>query len=89
MLQGVSFLSSLVDEAATISARQARSMQDLADAMGRMQDISAESSTESSAAAQAAAAQTAGADTLSATARDLAALAERMRAAVARFTAVG
>lgn len=89
MLEGIASLAALVDEAATTSARQAHAMQSLADAMRRMQHLTAESAAESSASAQAAGAQTAGAEALSSTAKDLAALAERMRTAVARFAVEG
>ena len=51
-----------------------------------MQDLSAASATESAAAAEAAELQTTGAATLDQTARQLAGLAERMRAAATRFT---
>ncbi len=88
ILGGIGSLTASVDQAASSSARQAEAMAALGEAMRRMQDLSSASSAESAAAAQAAELQTAGAETLNQTARQLADLAERMRAAVARFTVV-
>jgi len=86
MLHGVAALATLVDEASATTAGQAHAMEALTDAMHRMRDLSAASAAESVAAAQAADAQTTGAETLTATARELAQLAERMRSAISRFT---
>jgi methyl-accepting chemotaxis protein len=86
ILDGIGSLTALVDQASATSAHQAEAMASLGDAMRRMQELSAVSAAESAAAAQSAALQTAGAETLNQTARQLADLAERMRAAVARFT---
>ncbi len=86
ILGGIGSLTASVDQAASSSARQAEAMAALGEAMRRMQDLSSASATESAAAAQSAELQTAGAETLNQTARQLADLAERMRAAVARFT---
>ena len=83
---GIGSLKAVVDEAAATSTRQAGAMAALGDAMRRSQELSAASAAEAAAAAQAADLQTAGAETLNQTARQLAELAERMRAAVARFT---
>lgn len=86
ILTGISSLAALVDQTAATSARQAAAMGTLAATMHRMQDLSTASAAESAAAAQAASLQTAGAEALTATARQLAELAERMRGAIARFS---
>ena len=87
LLDGIGSLTALVDETAATSAREAAAMAALGETMRRMQGLSASSAAEAAAAAEAATMQAAGAATLDATARQLAGLAERMRAAVARFTA--
>jgi len=89
MLTGVSSLSTLVYDTAVTSARQAAAMGVLAATMHQMQDLSTASATESAAAAQVASLQTSGAEALAAAARQLAELAERMRAAVSRFSVDG
>lgn len=86
ILGGIGSLTAVVDEAAATSARQAGAMAALGEAMRHMQELSSASAAESAAAAESADLQTAGAETLNQTARQLADLAERMRAAVARFT---
>ena len=86
ILAGIGALTASVDQAASTSAHQAEAMAALGDAMRRMQALSSASAAESAEAAQGADLQIAGAETLNQTARQLAGLAERMRAAVARFT---
>lgn len=86
MVAGIGALSVLVDETAATSARQAEAMSALAGAMRTMGGLSTASASEAAAAAQAAGLQAAGAETLTATARQLAEVAERMRASVARFS---
>lgn len=86
MVTGIGALSALVDETAASSARQAEAMSALAGAMHTMRGLSTTSAAEAAAAAQAAGLQAAGAETLTATARQLAEVAERMRASVARFS---
>jgi len=86
MVTGIGTLSALVDETAATSARQAEAMTALAGAMRTMQGLSTASASEAAAAAQSAELQAAGAETLTATALQLAEVAERMRASVARFS---
>jgi methyl-accepting chemotaxis protein len=86
LLTGIGSLTALVDETAATTAREAAAMASLGETMRRVQELSATSATEAAAAADAAALQAAGAATLDSTAQQLAGLAERMRAAVARFT---
>jgi methyl-accepting chemotaxis protein len=86
IVAGIGTLSSLVDETAATAARQAAAMSALAGAMRTMRSLSTASASEAAAAAQAAGLQAAGAETLTATARQLAEVAERMRASVARFS---
>ena len=86
LVAGIGTLSALVDETAATSARQAAAMSALAGAMRTMRDLSTTSASEAAAAAQAAGLQAVGAETLTATARQLAEVAERMRASVARFS---
>ena len=86
MVAGIGTLSALVDETAETAARQAEAMNALAEAMGTMRGLSTASASEAAAAAQAAGSQAAGAEALTATARQLAELAERMHASVARFS---
>ncbi len=86
ILTGIGSLTALVDETAATTAREAAAMASLGETMRRMQGLSATSAASAAAAAEAAALQTAGAATLDTTAQQLAGLAERMRAAVARFT---
>jgi methyl-accepting chemotaxis protein len=86
MVAGIGTLSALVDETAVTSARQAEALRTLAEAIGTIRGLSTASAAEAAAAARAASLQAAGAETLSATARELAEVAERMRASVARFS---
>jgi len=86
IVAGVGVLSTLVDETAATSARQTAATSDLAGAMRTIRGLSTASASEAAAAAQAAGLQAAGAETLTATARQLAEVAERMRVSVARFS---
>jgi methyl-accepting chemotaxis protein len=86
VLSGIGALTTLVDETAATSAREAAAMGGLGDTMRRMQELSGASAAESVAAADAAELQVAGAAALDETARQLAGLADRMRAAATRFT---
>ena len=86
MVAGIGTLSALVDETAAAAARQASAMGALAEAMRTVRGLSTTSASEASAAADAAGLQDSSAETLTATARQLAEVAERMRASVARFS---
>jgi methyl-accepting chemotaxis protein len=88
VLAGIGSLTALVDETAATSAREAGAMAALGEAMRRIQELATSLAGEAVAAAKAAQLHTAGAVTLDQTARQLAQSAERMRAAVARFTVV-
>ena len=86
VLAGIGALSALVDETASSSARQAAAASALAAAMLTMHGLSTTSASEAAAVAAATGRQTATAETLTATARQLAEVAERMRASVAHFS---
>ena len=85
-VDGVGTLSALVDETAATAARQATAMGALVETLRTMHGLSADSAREAAVAAHVAGLQADGAETLTATARQLADVAERMHASVALFS---
>jgi methyl-accepting chemotaxis protein len=84
-LTGIDSLAGFVDEAAATATQQAEAMSALAEAMGRLQALASSSAAASTEAVDESSLQSAGAETLEGTARQLADIAERMRAALERF----
>jgi len=86
VLAGIERIAAVIGEAAAVSRDQSETMSKLADAIRSMEGVSAEASARAEEASGAAASQTASLGALSASSQQLAALAERLRRSITRFT---
>jgi methyl-accepting chemotaxis protein len=85
MLEGIRRIADVITEAASVSRAQSATMGTLSTTMDTVQSVAAEASARASAASQLATEQTAALDGMSATSRQLAELADRMRQSISRF----
>ncbi|NUQ21165.1 MAG: methyl-accepting chemotaxis protein, partial [Gemmatimonadaceae bacterium] len=86
MLAGIERIAGVIGDATAVSRDQSDTMSRLADAIRSMETVSVEAATRAEEASTAAAAQTASLGALSSSSQQLAALAERLRRSITRFT---
>jgi methyl-accepting chemotaxis protein len=86
MLEGIRRIAEVVGETATVSRVQSSTMETLTGTMTGVQTVALEASARANAASHAATDQTTALEGLSATSRQLAQLAERLRHSTSRFT---
>lgn len=86
MLDGIRRIADVVAETAAVSRAQSETMETLTATMTGVQQVAVDASTRANAALLAATRQTASLDGLSTTSRQLAALADRLRHSISRFS---
>lgn len=86
MLDGIRRIADVVAETAAVSRAQSETMETLTATMTGVQQVAVDASTRANAASLAATRQTASLDGLSTTSRQLAALADRLRHSISRFS---
>jgi methyl-accepting chemotaxis protein len=85
MLEGIRRIADVITEAATVSRTQSATMGTLSATMDGVQGVATEASARANAGSQLATQQTQALDGMSATSRQLAELADRLRQSVSRF----
>jgi methyl-accepting chemotaxis protein len=85
MLEGIRQIAEVITEAATVSRTQSATMSTLSTTMDGVQGVASEASAKANAGSRLATEQTTAIDGMSATSRQLAELADRLRQSISRF----